>query len=59
MRAIIKENGGKYHAMTTGAQGSGILYSLVLANGFIVVPGGVSLDAGDEVDAQFLGDVPG
>ena len=59
MRAIIKEDGGKYHARTTGAQGSGILYSLVLANGFIVVPGGVSLDAGDEVDAQFLGDVPG
>ena len=56
MRAIITQREGEYCAKTTGPQGSGILYSLVLANGFIVIPPGVSLKTGDEVEAQFLGD---
>ncbi len=56
MRAIITQREGEYYAKTTGPQGSGILYSLVLANGFIVIPPGVSLKSGDEVEAQFLGD---
>lgn len=55
MRAIIEQRDGKYYARTTGPQGSGILYSLVLANGFIVVPSGATLKAGDEIEAQFLG----
>ena len=59
MRSIITQREGQYHAKTTGPQGSGILYSLVLANGFIVIPAGVSLKAGDEVEAQFLGDGAG
>ena len=59
MRAIITQREGEYFAKTTGPQGSGILYSLVLANGFIVIPPGVSLKAGDEVEAQFLGDGSG
>ena len=56
MRAIITQVEGEYYAKTTGPQGSGILYSLVLANGFIVIPPGVCLNSGDEVEAQFLGD---
>ena len=59
MRSIITQREGKYYAKTTGPQGSGILYSLVLANGFIVIPAGVSLKVGDEVEAQFLGDGAG
>ena len=59
MRSIITEREGKYYAKTTGPQGSGILYSLVLANGFIVIPSQASVRAGEEVEAQFLGDGPG
>ena len=59
MRSIITQREGKYYAKTTGPQGSGILYSLVLANGFTVIPAGVNLKAGDEVEALFLGDGTG
>ena len=55
MRSIITQREGKYYANTTGPQGSGILYSLVLANGFIVARPAKSLKAGDEIEAQFLG----
>lgn len=54
MRAILEESNGHYTAATTGPQGSGILHSLVLANGLITIPAGVTLDAGETVDAQFL-----
>ena len=54
MRAILKESNGLYTAETTGPQGSGILHSLVLANGLITIPSGATLDAGEIVDAQFL-----
>ena len=54
MRAILKESHGYYTAETTGPQGSGILHSLVLANGLITIPAGVTLAAGETVDAQFL-----
>lgn len=54
MRAILKGSNGHYTAETTGPQGSGILHSLVLANGLITIPAGVTLGAGETVDAQFL-----
>ncbi len=54
MRAILKASDGQYTAETTGPQGSGILHSLVLANGLITIPAGVTLAAGETVDAQFL-----
>ncbi len=54
MRAILTEENGKYIAKTTGPQGSGILHSLVLANGLITIPSGASLQSGEIVDAQFL-----
>ena len=54
MRAILKASNGHYTAETTGPQGSGILHSLVLANGLITIPAGVTLGAGETVDAQFL-----
>ncbi len=54
MRAILTEQDGHYTAKTTGPQGSGILHSLVLANGLITIPAGAKLAAGATVDAQFL-----
>jgi len=54
MRAILKASDGQYTAETTGPQGSGILHSLVLANGLITIPTGTTLNAGETVDAQFL-----
>ena len=38
MRCIISREEGRYIVTTTGAQGSGILMSMVKANGLIVVP---------------------
>jgi molybdopterin molybdotransferase len=55
MRAILTQRDNRCYAKTTGPQGSGILYSLVLANGLIVIPAGAALKAGDEAEAQFLG----
>jgi len=37
-RAIVEKRGGKYFARLTGPQGSGILTSMALANGLVVVP---------------------
>ena len=54
MRAILKVSDGEITAQTTGPQGSGILHSLVLANGLITIPSGVTLAAGETVAAQFL-----
>ncbi|MCY4402403.1 MAG: molybdopterin molybdotransferase MoeA [Candidatus Poribacteria bacterium] len=54
MRAILTEKNGQYIAKTTGPQGSGILHSLVLANGLIIIPSGATLQSGDTVDAHFL-----
>ena len=54
MRAILKVSDGQITAETTGPQGSGILHSLVLANGLITIPTAATLQAGEKVDAQFL-----
>ncbi len=54
MRAILMKQDDEYLAKITGPQGSGILHSLVLANGLITIPTGVSLKAGEKVEAQFI-----
>lgn len=54
MRAILKVSDGEITAQTTGPQGSGILHSLVLANGLITIPTATTLQTGEKVDAQFL-----
>jgi molybdopterin molybdotransferase len=55
LRAVVELKEGKYYAVTTGEQGSGILKSMVMANGLIVFPEGVtSLKAGDEVTVQLI-----
>lgn len=53
-RAIITQKDGKYYAKTTGSQGSGVLYSLVVANGLVTVPMGAKVKAGDEVEAELF-----
>ena len=37
-RAIVERRDGRYHARLTGPQGSGVLTSMALANGIVVVP---------------------
>ena len=54
MRAILSEEDGSWTARTTGPQGSGILHSLVLANGLITIPTGTTLTVGETVMAQFF-----
>lgn len=54
MRAILSQDGNQVVANTTGPQGSGILHSLVLANGLIRLPPQAQLEAGDKVQAQWL-----
>ena len=57
LRAVLRFDGASdgFMVRTTGPQGSGILSSLSLANGLIVVPEDCSsLDAGDRVRVQLL-----
>jgi molybdopterin molybdotransferase len=55
LRARVEYREGKYYASTTGEQGSGILKSMVLANGLIVLPEEVqALKPGDMVAVQLL-----
>ncbi|MBI5878628.1 MAG: molybdopterin molybdotransferase MoeA [Chloroflexi bacterium] len=55
VRAVVTREDGVYYARTTGEQGSGVLTSLVRANGLLVVPEGVArLRPGDAADVQML-----
>ena len=55
LRARIHMDNGRYTVATTGQQGSGILKSMVRANGLIVLPEDVTLaKKGDEVTVQLL-----
>ena len=55
IRAIVSFTDGRYTASTTGEQGSGILKSMVMANGLIVASEDAELiKAGSEVLVQLL-----
>jgi molybdopterin molybdotransferase len=55
MRVMVKKRDGQYYARTTGGQGSGVLTSMVKANGLAVIPEGVELvKAGERVTVQML-----
>ncbi|MBA3611404.1 MAG: molybdopterin molybdotransferase MoeA [Nitrospirales bacterium] len=55
LRGILQDENGVLTVRTTGGQGSGILTSMVKANGFIDVPEEVeSLKPGDSVNVQLL-----
>ena len=58
-RAIVERRGGRHHARLTGPQGSGVLTSMALANGIVVVPeDGGPIEPGDECDVMLIGRVP-
>ncbi|MFC1873587.1 gephyrin-like molybdotransferase Glp, partial [Chloroflexota bacterium] len=51
-RAIIEKRNGRYFARWTGPQGSGILTSMSLANGLVIVPEGRDrIEAGEVLQA--------
>jgi molybdopterin molybdotransferase len=55
IRALVKAGGDGYTVSTTGEQGSGILKSMVRANGLIVLPENVEkVKSGAEVKVQLL-----
>ena len=55
MRARVSLEGGRYMVTTTGPQGSGILNSMVEANGLLIVPEEVTeIKAGERVRVQIL-----
>jgi len=55
IRARLKMKDGRFLASTTGPQGSGILSSLVLADGIIIAPEGVGLiKKGQTIPVQLL-----
>jgi len=54
-RAITEFKKGEYHSTLTGAQGSGILTSMVLANSFLILPEtGGEFKAGSKMQVQLL-----
>jgi molybdopterin molybdotransferase len=54
-RCIVTERDGRYHASLTGAQGSGILTSMVRANALTLIPGDVDVvEPGEEIDVLML-----
>ena len=53
-RAVIRECNGKYYAKLTGPQGSGILTSMSLANGLVIIPEDTDGVTGDVVKVMML-----
>jgi len=54
-RAIVEKRGEQYFARLTGPQGSGILTSMSLANGLVIVPEDKpEVKAGDLVQVMML-----
>ena len=55
VRVVVSRRGGRYHARTTGEQGSGVLTSMSKANGLAIIPEGtLRVEAGSEVAVQML-----
>jgi molybdopterin molybdotransferase len=54
-RAIVQKRDGHYYARLTGPQGSGILTSMSLANGLVLIPEEIEkVNVGDTVQALML-----
>jgi molybdopterin molybdotransferase len=55
LRAVVRKEGGRYYARTTGPQGSGVLTSMSQANALVVVPEDVAVvKKGDTIKAIML-----
>ncbi|MGH8933408.1 MAG: molybdopterin molybdotransferase MoeA [Egibacteraceae bacterium] len=60
LRVMLSREGDVWHAKSTGAQGSGILRSAVLADGLAEIPAGVThVEAGERVVVHLLVDPAG
>jgi len=53
-RAVIEKRDGRYYARLTGPQGSGILTSMSLANGLVLIPEGKTIKKGENVQTLML-----
>jgi molybdopterin molybdotransferase len=53
-RAVVERRNGHYYARLTGPQGSGILTSMSLANGLVIIPEGKTVKRGETVQALML-----
>jgi len=54
-RVVVSKKGEEYHACLTGPQGSGILSSMIKANGLAIIPEDTAgVEAGDKVSVQML-----
>lgn len=54
-RCIVRERDGRYYASLTGGQGSGMLTSMVRANGLTLIPADVDVvEPGEEIDVIML-----
>lgn len=54
-RAVVEKRGGRYFARLTGPQGSGVLTSMALANGLVIVPEDKpGVKKGDSVQVMML-----
>ena len=54
-RCFVTERNGKYYASLTGAQGSGILTSMMRANALTVIPADVDVvEPGEEIDVMMI-----
>ena len=54
-RCIVTERNGRYYAKPTGEQGSGILTSMMQANGLTIIPADIDVvEVGDEVQVLML-----
>jgi molybdopterin molybdotransferase len=55
LRAIVKQDNGKYVVDLSGRQGSHVMTSLVRANALLIVPAGVKhLSAGQEAEVMMI-----
>jgi molybdopterin molybdotransferase len=57
LRVTLEREATGYAARLTGDQGSGILRSMVLADGLAVVPGDTTIGAGEQVEVMVLRDL--
>jgi molybdopterin molybdotransferase len=59
LRVALENRDGRWGARLTGAQGSGLLRSMVLADGLAVVRGDTTVAPGQEVEVILLREVVG
>jgi molybdopterin molybdotransferase len=57
LRVSIDAGNGRWRARLTGDQGSGILRSMVAADGLAIVAGDTKIDAGQPVEVMLLRDL--